>query len=863
MFKKRHLCLAVAAATAAPLASQAQQIEEVVVTATKRAASTQDVPIRVAAITQENLENMGVENFTDMMVQLPGVTAGGSGPGQNTVYIRGVASTTPNLATAGVAGLAPNVAFYLDEQPLAQPGRNLDVYAADINRVEVLAGPQGTLFGASSQAGLVRMITNKPEFGEFYGRLKGGLSTIKDGEASYNTELMLNMPVSDNFALRAVLYQDDQGGYVDNVPGTIDLSQSARYRPAGTVRDNGVVVTSTRAGFQATEDISGINFVEADNSALVEEDFNDSRYTGARVSGLWEINPDWQLLVSHTQQKIDSDGVFFSDPDLGEHKIQRYSADTLSDDFHNTAVTLEGLLGDLEVVYAGAYTDRETEQVADYTDYLFVGQYLPYYICDYAAYAIGYDHTGTNCYSPDSSIDTYGRTKVQTHELRFSTNPDDMISLTAGLFYSDFELAERVDFLYGNGSMQEVDGGMGYVENYPYQTGFTSLPGPFPEDVGFRNDVLRTDEQLGVFGEATFDLTDDFDVVLGARYYDIEVDMEGSANASFCNRALFFNEDSQAFGTDISDLYNGDGEFTLRTCAAGDGTVYTLDDLDDPATPESVIAALGAPDKAKTSGTILKLTGNWTPSDNALIYGTVSEGFRPGLLNRPGGAQNPAGTFTVPYALQTDEVVNYEIGWKTDLFDYSLRFNGAMFWVDIENLQTTIFDPSVVNLFFSDNAANAEVKGFEGDFIWMPVSMPGLTVSGAVSILDTEITQVLTPTDDVRQGDSLAYAPELQANLQARYEWDLDGGLRAHVMPHVAYSDESYSDVITINRARIDSWYLLGVTAGVTADTWSAELYVDNLTDQNAQLANNFVYDRMRVTFAQPRTVGMRVSYDF
>ncbi|MGB1069460.1 MAG: TonB-dependent receptor plug domain-containing protein, partial [Henriciella sp.] len=145
-------------------ADDARRLESVTVTATKRAESAQSIPVTVSAIGEAQLDALGVKNFSDYLVQLPGVTAGGSGPGQNTIYIRGLASTTPNLTTAGVAGLAPNVAFYLDEQPLSQPGRNLDVYAADIQRVEVLSGPQGTLFGASSQAGTVRLITNKPDF---------------------------------------------------------------------------------------------------------------------------------------------------------------------------------------------------------------------------------------------------------------------------------------------------------------------------------------------------------------------------------------------------------------------------------------------------------------------------------------------------------------------------------------------------------------------------------------------------------------------------------------------------------------------------------------------------------------------------
>ena len=167
-FQRSKINQAVVAALVSMTANQAGAeqfvMEEVVVTATKRAESAQDIPVTVDALTNESLEDFGITNFEDYLIQLPGVTAGGSGPGQNTIYIRGIASTTPNLTTAGVAGIAPNVAFYLDEQPLGQPGRNLDVYAADLSRIEVLKGPQGTLFGASSQAGTVRLITNKPDF---------------------------------------------------------------------------------------------------------------------------------------------------------------------------------------------------------------------------------------------------------------------------------------------------------------------------------------------------------------------------------------------------------------------------------------------------------------------------------------------------------------------------------------------------------------------------------------------------------------------------------------------------------------------------------------------------------------------------
>ncbi|WP_339739494.1 TonB-dependent receptor [uncultured Maricaulis sp.] len=860
MLKKRALTTTIlSSALLASVATgiAAAQVETITVTATKREASTQSIPIAVNAMGESTLEELRVNVFTDYLQQLPGVTAGGSGPGQNTIYIRGLASTTPNLTTAGVAGLAPNVAFYLDEQPLGQPGRNLDVYAADINRVEVLPGPQGTLYGASSQAGTVRMITNAPVIGEFEASASFGTSFTENGDMSSNVEAVINLPVSENFALRGVVYYDSQGGYIDNVAGTRSARESARFRTAGTVRSNGVPVSANRAGFQAGADLTGVTFIDADNAALVEEDFNDTTYQGFRISGLWDISSDFSLRVTHTRQDLDSDGVFFADPTLGDLEIQRYEQDEMEDAFHNTSWTLEGRLGMLDAVYTGAYTDRETNQRVDYSDYLFVGQYLPYYICDGSVSYPGGAPSGT-CQAPNLFVDSTTDTTVFTQELRFNTPEDRRFRATFGGFYSELELAERNDFTYPGSVNAVLFGQTGFSPNYPFTTGYTSDPGPFPAGVIFRNDVLRTDVQSGVFGEASFDLNDQFSITVGTRYYDIEVDLEGSANASFCNG---FQPDANAYGTDISDLYNGDGAVTFRgSCNTADHITYT--DPNTAGIPASAAAALAAPDAARTDGFIFKATGQWTPRDGMLFYATYSEGFRPGLLNRPGGAAGPGG-YTVPFALESDEVTNYELGWKLDLADNQLRFNGNVFFVDIENLQTTIFDPSIVNLFFSDNAANAEIRGFEGDVTWAPMDMPGLTVTGAFSMLDTEITEVLTPTDDVLVGSELAFAPGFQGNIRARYEWELDNGLTAHVMPQLIYSGDSVSDVIEINKIDLDAYTMASFSTGLTSDGWSIEAFVNNLTDERAQLSNNFVYDRERVTIARPRTWGMRVRVQY
>jgi iron complex outermembrane receptor protein len=457
------------------------QLEEVIVTATKRSASTQDIPLAVQALGENTLNDMGVTNFEDYLVQLPGVTAGGSGPGQNTIYIRGVASTTPNLTTAGVAGLSPNVALYLDEQPLAQPGRNLDVYAADINRIEVLAGPQGTLFGASSQAGTVRLITNKPDFSGTYGNVKLGTAFTRGGEMSNNATGVFNTQLSDKLALRGVVYVDRMGGYIDNVAGTLSTRESARFRPEGTMRSNGVPVSAQRAGFQSTADLSAVEFIDADNSTRTEDDFNDATYSGFRLAGLYTINADWSLQVSHMQQQLDADGVFFSDPELGDYEITRFQNDSIDDEFDNTAWTLEGRLGALEVLYTGAFTDRQTDQLVDYSDYLFVGQYLPYYICDSSVSYPGDAAPAGTCQAPDLFVKSTTRTQVQTHEFRINTPEDRSLRATVGAFYSDLTLEERNDFTYPGST--RVDGygvQTGFSPNFPFTTGYISDPGPFP-----------------------------------------------------------------------------------------------------------------------------------------------------------------------------------------------------------------------------------------------------------------------------------------------------------------------------------------------------------------------------------------------
>ena len=812
-------------------------VEEIVVTARKKSESLQDVPLSVSALRESDLEEKGVNVFEDYLLQLPGVTAGGSGPGQSTIYIRGLASTTPNLTTAGVAGLAPNVSFYLDEQPLAQPGRNLDVYAADMARIEVLSGPQGTLFGASSQAGVVRMITNKPVMGESLSSIEVESRFTSGGDEGSKLEYMTNVPLGERSALRFVAYRDRRGGYIDQVAGTLDASQSARFRAAGTVRANGLPVSSSRAGFQAGANLSGVAFTDA--VAIEKENANPVTYEGFRASVAHEINDNWNALATVAKQTIDADGVFFVDPTLDDLEIQRYTADTIEDEYENMSLTIEGSIGDLEVVYAGAYTDRVTDQNIDYTDYLFVGQYLPYYICDYyvtyTSFAPGNVPTGS-CGAPNLLVDSTTNTKVSTHEFRLNAPINDTMTVTAGAFISDLELTELNLFNYPGSTSNDITYAPNYALTDISSTGVLNnaaagwfSAGPYSEPVIFFNDIKRTDKQKGIFGEVNVDLSDTVELTVGARWYDIEVDFEGSANSSFGNG--FGNTDQQRFGSNLSAQY-----------APGNANGY--------------------PDTAQTDGVIGKATLAWNKSEDVMYYVTWSEGFRPGLLNRPVGSSNADGSYVVKPEVKSDEVTNLEFGWKTVLRDGKLRFNGSAFMVDVSGLQSTIFDPSIVNLFFSDNAADADITGLEGDFVYY-TNVNGLVVSGAFSMLDTEITKSLVPTPDVVVGSDLAFAPGSQANLTARKEWGMSSGNTGHWQLQMARSEKSFSDIMAPNKAIQRSHHFVNMRYGMSNDEWAAELYIDNVTDKRAEISNTFVFDRSRLSVIKPRTLGLRYKKSF
>ena len=792
--------------------SQDRQIEEVVVSATKKDESASDIPVTVTALTEETLKEMNVSNFDEYIEYLPNVTSGGRGPGQSTIYIRGLAVDPVNVFLSAAAGSAPNVALYLDEQPVQVPGRNLDVYVADMERIEVLPGPQGTLFGASSQAGTVRLITNKPKFDVSEGGFNGSLFNTSNGDMSHSFDAFINVPMSDSWAIRGVLYNANNGGYIDNVAGVWSSEGKGAFGgPLGNYAE-------------------ASSYVETSNNHLVESDFNDSSYQGFRLSSAHTINDDWDLLISHMDQTIEADGVWDYDPAVGDLQVQRFVPDTLEDSFSQTSLTLEGRLGKLDVVYTGSVLDREAEQTVDYSGYINVGGYMPYYTCIYASTT-----NAGSCGAGTVQVDLLDNNERTTHEFRVSSTELNELpfSYTAGVFIEESNLKTQNDYGY-----------LGFLDSYPnvgpnpiISGVFANNPNPRAPQYRFFNDIERNDEQTAYFAELTFPLTEKLDLLFGARNYDLDID------------------------------YKGQSKFGLLTVQDASGRDYdnTGGHTDQP---------------LNMSDTITKFTASYKVDDDTLVYVTQSEGYRPGGFNRGGGMANRCSTVATTAAnycgegsgdnfranvstfYDSDEVLNTEIGIKTLLADGAMRLNATAYQIEWTDIQVSQFDPVNISLLtFMENAANADIDGFEADMLWYPTD--NWTIAAAISLNNTEITEDVSKTVPIVDiGSPLPLAPERQFNIRLRKDMSYKGN-PSYMQFAYKSASETYNSFESAKVLDQPKYQTFDLAFGMTINDTDMEFFVRNLTDERANLYYNDQDDIPRITTNRPRNIGVRVSRNF
>lgn len=857
------------------------QIETIEVTATKRTESIQDVPVSVSALNGQALENLGVESFGDYVEFLPNVVFQGTGPGQNEIYIRGAATTQTNISVSSVQALQPSVAFYLDEQPVSMQGRNLDVYAADMQRVEVLPGPQGTLFGASSQSGTVRMITKKPDHSGFSGGLDINLGTTKGGEMSNAVEAFLNFTPTDKLALRVVAYNDKKGGWIDNI---LNKPGEGGYIGSAVVID--------RISNGPLSDPANTPVVSPENGLLVEDDTNDAIYAGARFGLSYLINNDWSLLVQHTTQSLETEGVFSYDPNLeGESSVNRFTPEDNDDEFGLTTWTLEGRLDKLDVVYTGGYLDREISSTIDYTGYTNGGLFSAYYVCSYGNFNDGpVAPEDERCLDPTKYYKEQTDTSRVTHELRFNTDASNTWRVTAGIFYDDQELATVGQFNIANTGLSLFSD---MAKTLPGSEGINSGGGPFESGISFVNDVTHTIEQIAVFGQVEYDLTDSLTATFGARWYQIDDIYKGSTTSTDVSRRI------RAFGSQDPaelDLATNDAPGVLQAAIASGQLDVSL--LDDSGT-------------LTVDDTIFKASLDWKVNDDVLLFTTYSEGFRPPVTNRQGGdlASSQAGSFEgyrIPVYSTTDSLDNYELGIKGDFLDGILRVNATAYYSEITDLQTSRFDPTNISfLVFTDNVGDAEIKGIDADLTWLATD--NLVVNAAFSVLDTELTRINPELAGIAAGvgSALPYSAEFSGNIRARYFFELEDGYQGFANASISYTGDRLAGMnmdayVTEDATRLiygtgsglpiqreaavysgvnytdpngqtfaggryvqESYAIANLSVGISKNDWKAELYIDNVTDESAVLYIDTQQFTPKVVTNRPRTVGLRLSYDF
>ena len=471
-------CQSMAYAQDAPPAAGAQQaqspqeaptLDTITVTAQKREENLQKVPISIQAIGTEELERHDVAAFNDYAKLIPSVsfgTAGGgvfSGPGFLQVYMRGVASG----GDGNHSGSQPSVGVYLDEQPITANTGSLDIHMYDIARVEALAGPQGTLYGASSQAGTLRIITNKPDPTAFAASASGEVSVIDGGGIGNVLEGMVNLPVNDHTAVRLVGWQKHDAGYVDNRP-------ASRVFPTSGIVEN--------------------------NDALVDKDYNYADTVGARAALRMEFGDDWSITPSIMGQRQDAHGSTGYDPTVGDLAVAHGYPESSEDRWWQAALTVQGKVANFDLTYTFARLRRDVDSEADYSDYGFWYDTL----LGYGSYF--YDDDGA-LVNPSQYIHAKDGYRKTSHELRIASPAEHRVRLVGGVFWQE----------------QEHD----ILQRYRVDGLASSISVPGWEDTIWLTAQERTDRDEAVFGEVSFDITDRLTLTGGARYFRARNGLKG------------------------------------------------------------------------------------------------------------------------------------------------------------------------------------------------------------------------------------------------------------------------------------------------------------------------------------------------
>jgi outer membrane receptor protein involved in Fe transport len=776
------LAFAQTAAPAAPAEESAPVLDAVEVTAQKRAENLQEVPISIEVLGTEQIDQLNIDDMEDITTAFPTVSYQrvGEVPSNAQIYMRGIASG----GDGNHSGSLPTVGVYLDEQPITTIRGPVDIHPYDLARVEVLAGPQGTLYGASSLAGTIRIITNKPDPTGFESGYGVELNSIDHGGTGHVLEGFVNLPLSDAAALRMVAWEKRDAGFIDNEFGTITFPSSG---------------------------------ITVDNADLAEEDYNYVDTAGARLALGIDIGENWTVTPSVITQNQFLNGSNGVDRLVGELDTHQFKPQTAQDHWTQSALTVQGKIGNFDLTYAFAHFNRDLETESDYTDYAY------WYDTLYAYGTYFVDDNG-DMVDPSQYIQADNAFRKTSHELRIASPAENRFRFVAGVFWQEQknDIEERY-FIDGIGTAIEVPGW---------------------SDTIWLTKQDRVDRDRALFGEMSFDITSRLTATAGMRFFEAENSLTG-----------FFG-----FGAG----YSGNPTYGEAACLA------------DPSAPPFEDAPCAFFDKTvEENDHIGRFNLSYDVTDDIMIYGTWSEGYRPGGINRRA---------TLPPYL-SDYLTNWEFGWKAGFADGRVVFNGAVFQQDWEDFQFSILGQN--GLTEIKNANNGRVRGLEMDLSW--AATYNLTLTSGVAFYDAELTENYCGQADA-DGDPITECPDpdweydrafegtqlpvtapFKGNLVARYEFDR-GGYDIYFQGRVVHEGERETDLregIRDILGTLDAYTMLDFSAGFGKDSWAFDLYVKNATDERAELsrftqcAEGTCGEQPYDVVAQPRTWGLRFSQEF
>ncbi|HEY4029938.1 MAG TPA: TonB-dependent receptor [Caulobacteraceae bacterium] len=859
-------------------------IQEVVVTAQRRDETVQNVSMTVQALSSESIAKLNITDVEQILRFTPNVVYSAPGAGQGQISMRGLSTGRAGEQSYATVGNFPNVAIYLDEQSMQFPGRTPDIYLSDMQRVEVLEGPQGTLFGGGAEAGAIRYITNKPRMNIFEGNVDGTYGITWHGDSNYAFSGVVNLPlVQDKLAARVVVYNDRQGGYIDNVPSTFTRNEQLDNNTYIGVKPTGGLCPDSGKPNPNTGFCLPANSPQANNFSVAGKDQNPVTNQGARGELLWQINPDWDLLISQSVQNLDAEGLSTQYPVGSDfQKLQALQVTAFvptynKDNFESTAWTLNGKFNGFSALYTGSYTDRHITQQNDYTNYsrTLYGQYYECTGGNNSGFGAGKSSgpvVPAKCYSPVTFWHDKVHNTHMSHEARVSTPSDLRIRGIAGVYYEQFRINDVMDFNYktipscdeGNNLAAALAGGATCVGNDAPAPGSTqNQPGVKGDMVGYGDDTTRGYDQTAAFVQVDFDIIPKMlTVTAGTRYYDYNEFEKGSIyhTPSSCTNTLVCGPKANIDAENLSVTYTGfKSHFGLQ----------------------------------------------YKPTKDLMFYAVYSEGYRPGGFNRypetkgpftAGGSDNQ---FTKPVAYAPDSLKNYEAGVKSELLDHRLQLNLTGYHMEWTNSQIALYQPCCLgNSTFTTNGASYSIDGVEGQFIVRVLE--GLTVQGSASYNENKqtnspclvsnavgsptlgkcITQVKGapyPNPFGVEGGMSAFSPMWQANIGGRYEWTMNEykpfvSLNANYTSQQFNEPENYipgdqpSQIVpttTYLRYKIPGYGTVDGSIGFVRDRWTVSLIGQNLLDSHAiTLASSGQFIKAEVPL-RPRVVNLKVSMHF